>query len=122
MLLRARRSQDRPGASGGVLSLVIPGAGQIYKGQILNGLVWLFFVAVGYVMFIIPGVILHILCIVGAASGDPYKEQRSVGSTSSAATPRPGAKGFVGCPACGKTISAGAAQCPHCGRTFAAAS
>lgn len=55
-----------------VLSLFLPGAGQIYKGQIGNGLVWLIFVALGY-LFIVPGLILHILCIVGAASGDPKK-------------------------------------------------
>ena len=52
-----------------VLSLVIPGAGQMYKGQVLNGLVWLVVVVIGYVMFIGPGVILHIFCILGAASG-----------------------------------------------------
>ena len=56
-----------------VLSLVIPGAGQIYKGQILRGLVWLFVVVLGYFLFIIPGVILHIVCIVGATSGNPTK-------------------------------------------------
>jgi len=55
-----------------VLSLVIPGAGQMYKGQVLNGMVWLFFVVFGYVLFILPGVILHLCCIAGAASGDPY--------------------------------------------------
>jgi TM2 domain-containing membrane protein YozV len=43
------------------LSLVIPGAGQIYKGQIINGLVWLLFVVGGYIFFIIPGLV------------DPYK-------------------------------------------------
>ena len=59
-----------------VLSLVIPGAGQIYKGQILNGLVWLVFVVVGYVMLILPGLFLHVCCIVGAASGDPYAGSR----------------------------------------------
>lgn len=54
-----------------VLSLVIPGAGQMYKGQIFNGLLWLVFVVIGYLLFIIPGLILHLLCILGAASGKP---------------------------------------------------
>ena len=49
-----------------VLSLVIPGAGQMYKGQVLNGIVWLVFVAVGYVMLIVPGLILHACCVIGA--------------------------------------------------------
>jgi hypothetical protein len=55
-----------------VCSFFIPGLGQMYKGQVLNGLFWLFIVAVGYVLYIIPGLILHLLCIFGAASGDPY--------------------------------------------------
>lgn len=52
-----------------ILSLLIPGLGQIYKGQPLNGLVWFVLTLVGYVTFIIPGLILHLCCILGAASG-----------------------------------------------------
>ena len=47
----------------------------MYKGQIFNGLVWLVFVAIGYYMLIVPGVILHLFCIIGAASGDPTKQR-----------------------------------------------
>jgi TM2 domain-containing membrane protein YozV len=54
-----------------VLSLVIPGAGQMYKGQVVNGLVWLLFTVIGYAALILPGLIIHICCIVGAASGNP---------------------------------------------------
>jgi TM2 domain-containing membrane protein YozV len=56
-----------------VLSLIIPGAGHLYKGQIGAGLAWMFFVVIGYFMLVVPGLILHIVCIVTAASGDPYK-------------------------------------------------
>lgn len=56
-----------------VLSLVIPGAGQMYKGQVGSGLIWLVFVVIGYMALIIPGLILHLCCIIGAASGDPNK-------------------------------------------------
>jgi hypothetical protein len=56
-----------------VLSLVIPGAGQIYKGQVAIGLLWLLFVVVGYTFLIVPGLILHLVCIVTAASGDPTR-------------------------------------------------
>lgn len=56
-----------------VLSLVIPGAGQMYKGQVFNGLLWLVFVIVGYLVFVIPGLILHLCCIIGASMGDPTK-------------------------------------------------
>ncbi len=59
-----------------VLSFFIPGLGQIYKGQILNGLLWMLFVPVGYYLFCIPGAVLHLLCIFGAASGDPTRYRR----------------------------------------------
>jgi TM2 domain-containing membrane protein YozV len=54
-----------------VLSLVIPGAGQMYKGQVGQGLIWLVVVVLGYVMFIIPGLILHLVCILSAATSRP---------------------------------------------------
>jgi TM2 domain-containing membrane protein YozV len=66
----------QPKWSGGVaavLSLLIPGAGQMYKGQIANGIVWMIFVVAGYFMLVVPGLILHLFCIIGAASGDPTK-------------------------------------------------
>jgi TM2 domain-containing membrane protein YozV len=73
-----------------VLSLVIPGAGQMYKGQIGLGLVWLIAVVVGYMMFIVPGLILHLICIVTAASGRP---RAAVVSAPRAA---PGPRGALG--------------------------
>jgi len=62
-----------------VLSFFIPGLGQLYKGQIINGIVWFFFVGFGYVALILPGLILHLLCIVGAASGNPWTEGKATG-------------------------------------------
>jgi TM2 domain-containing membrane protein YozV len=56
-----------------VLSLVIPGAGQMYKGNVGEGIVWLIFTAIGYVFLICPGVIIHLVCILSAAKGDPTK-------------------------------------------------
>jgi len=53
--------------------LIIPGGGQIYKGQVLSGLVWLVVVVVGYALLVIPGLFLHLCCILGAAMGDPTK-------------------------------------------------
>jgi TM2 domain-containing membrane protein YozV len=58
-----------------LLSLLIPGAGQMYKGQVLKGLVWLFVIPVGYLMLILPGLFLHLCCIVGASMGDPYRRR-----------------------------------------------
>lgn len=56
-----------------LLSFIIPGAGQMYKDHVGTGILWFIVVIVGYVTFIIPGIFLHIICIVAASSGDPYK-------------------------------------------------
>jgi TM2 domain-containing membrane protein YozV len=65
----------RPGIAA-VLSLVIPGAGQMYKGQVANGLVWFVAVVIGYALFIVPGLVLHVSCIIGAASGMPAAQRQ----------------------------------------------
>jgi len=56
-----------------LLSFLIPGLGQLYKGQPINGLVWFIVVVIGYVCLVIPGVVLHVCCILGAGMGDPYR-------------------------------------------------
>ena len=56
-----------------ILSFFFPGVGQMYKGEIGAGIAWFFGTVLGYVFLIIPGIIIHILCILNAASGDPYK-------------------------------------------------
>jgi TM2 domain-containing membrane protein YozV len=55
-----------------VLSFFLPGLGQLYKGQIVNGIVWFFMVMCGYAALILPGVILHFFCVLGALSGNPW--------------------------------------------------
>jgi len=65
--------QWSPGVAA-LLSFIIPGAGQIYKGQIGKGLLYLFVVVIGYLLFVVPGLILHILVIVDAAKGNPYSQ------------------------------------------------
>jgi hypothetical protein len=60
-----------------VLSMLVPGLGQAYKGQLLNGVVWFFLVGVGYLALILPGLLLHFFCIVGAASGNPWTPGRT---------------------------------------------
>jgi TM2 domain-containing membrane protein YozV len=49
-----------------LLSLFVPGAGQLYAGKPLSALAWFVAVTLGYLL-IIPGVLLHVLCIVSAA-------------------------------------------------------
>lgn len=58
-----------------LLSLVIPGAGQMYRGKVGAGLLWLVCVPLGYVL-IVPGLILHVICIFNAASGDATVDNR----------------------------------------------
>ncbi|MGE0756074.1 MAG: hypothetical protein AB7O38_03600 [Pirellulaceae bacterium] len=53
-----------------LLSLVLPGLGQLYKRQAINGLVWFIIVLSGYFAFIVPGIVLHICCILGAGMGN----------------------------------------------------
>lgn len=57
-----------------LISFLIPGGGQMYKGDIGAGIVWFIVVIIGYIMLVVPGLILHIICMVNAASGDPYKD------------------------------------------------
>lgn len=56
-----------------LLSLVIPGLGQFYKGQPVNAIAWFLFVVAGYITFIVPGLVLHLCCILGAGFGNPYR-------------------------------------------------
>jgi hypothetical protein len=50
-----------------VLSLFIPGAGQLYTGNVISALLWFVLVTAGYTL-ILPGIFLHLLCIALAAS------------------------------------------------------
>ena len=60
-----------PGHPGGIvpalLSFFIPGLGQLVKGQVFGGIIWFIVVAIGYAALVIPGLILHLCCIIGAA-------------------------------------------------------
>ncbi len=49
-----------------ILSLVIPGAGSMYAGRVGAGLVWLLATCIGYLAFVVPGLVLH-LCAIFAA-------------------------------------------------------
>lgn len=49
-----------------VLSFLIPGAGQIYKGDIGIGLGLLLCTVIGYMFFILPGICFHIYAVYSA--------------------------------------------------------
>ena len=53
-----------------LLSLVIPGGGQMYKGQVGIGVGFLISTIVGYMLCFFPGIVLHIASIVYAAQND----------------------------------------------------
>jgi hypothetical protein len=50
-----------------VLTIWIPGAGHLYAGRFVAALLWFVVVGAGYAL-ILPGLILHLFCIVSAAS------------------------------------------------------
>jgi TM2 domain-containing membrane protein YozV len=52
-----------------VLSFFWPGLGQMYKGYVLAGVVWMIMTIIGYFFCILPGVVLHLINIFDAASG-----------------------------------------------------
>ena len=52
------------------LSLIIPGLGQIIKGNVIMGIVYMIFTPIGYMFFVIPGIILHIVAIYDAYNGN----------------------------------------------------
>lgn len=54
-------------AAAALLSVVVPGAGQLYAGRPLSAVSWFALVTMGYLLLIVPGVLLHILCVASAA-------------------------------------------------------
>lgn len=80
--LAFKRINDRSDASkrlwspgvAAVLSFFCPGLGQMYRGRIGSGLLWLIVTACGYACFVLPGIILHVICICMAYSGDPWEK------------------------------------------------
>jgi hypothetical protein len=54
-------------AAAAVLSMIVPGAGQLYAGRPLSGIAWFVLVTMGYLLLIVPGVLLHIFCVASAA-------------------------------------------------------
>lgn len=61
-----------------VLSFFMPGLGQLYKGQFFNAVAWFFIVMLGYAALIVPGLILHFFCVLGALSGNPWTEGKTM--------------------------------------------
>jgi len=88
---------------------VVPGLGHICQGRVGRGLAWLMGVVVGYLLLIIPGVILHILCAVDAYKG-------AVGTVAVPQQPALSAAAVPNqCVTCGVRIAKTPNFCPKCG-------
>ncbi len=48
---------------GAFLSFIIPGAGSMYAGKVLIGFLMLVLTVGGYLLFIVPGIFLHLISI-----------------------------------------------------------
>lgn len=64
LAVRGRRGPSPLLAAG--LSLLIPGAGQLYAGKIVSAILWFLVVSAGYAL-ILPGLVLHLFCMASAA-------------------------------------------------------
>ncbi|MFH0901329.1 MAG: hypothetical protein V2A73_11940, partial [Pseudomonadota bacterium] len=66
-------NQQRNNALPALLSFLWPGAGQIYCGRVGEGLGWMLATVFGYCFFFVPGLIIHILCIISASKGGKHQ-------------------------------------------------
>jgi TM2 domain-containing membrane protein YozV len=57
---------EKSGLLAAGLSLIIPGAGQLYKGRVFSAIIWFLLIGTGYVTFFLPGLILHAACVLMA--------------------------------------------------------
>jgi TM2 domain-containing membrane protein YozV len=64
-----------------LLSFLVPGAGQMYKGAVGHGIAWLILTPIGYLMLLVPGILLHVACIWHAVSMRPVIRAHSTSQT-----------------------------------------
>jgi TM2 domain-containing membrane protein YozV len=64
-------TRPRSNVVAAVLSLLVPGLGQMYKGRVGLGILWLVLITVAYFTVLLPGILLHFLCIFQAAGMEP---------------------------------------------------
>lgn len=72
-VLRSKRKKPFAGGTqtiASLMSFLVPGLGHLASGRVTSGLVWMIIVCLGYVAFIVPGIILHILCVIDASLAD----------------------------------------------------
>jgi TM2 domain-containing membrane protein YozV len=52
----------------GILGIIFPGAGLLYNNRILEAIMMFFFIIIGYIFCIIPGILLHVSSVSKAYS------------------------------------------------------
>jgi len=62
------RNAPSPGIAA-VLSVVIPGLGQVYSGRLFAGAMWFLGTAAAYSLILVPGFLVHAFCIWSAYDG-----------------------------------------------------
>lgn len=56
-----------PNSFAAIMTMMLPGLGQMLKGQIMPGIFWAMAVGFGYFGYFWPGLIIHTVCILDAA-------------------------------------------------------
>jgi hypothetical protein len=69
------KKDEKSNGVAAILTLFIPGAGHMYKERVGEGLAWLVFVVIGYMFMVVPGFILHMICIFSAISSSEVKNE-----------------------------------------------
>lgn len=66
----AKHKKQRPEWNGiaAVMSFLIPGLGQLYKGHVLSGLIIFVATLISYGLFILLGIVPHIIAIIDAGN------------------------------------------------------
>ncbi len=55
-----------------VLSVVVPGLGQVYSGRLLAGALWFLGTCIAYSAVLLPGFLVHAFCVWSAYKGAIY--------------------------------------------------
>jgi hypothetical protein len=67
-LRRDRLRGPSPGVAA-VLSVLVPGLGQVYNGRLIPGAFWFLATGFGYWAILVPGFLIHAVCVLCAYDG-----------------------------------------------------
>jgi len=99
-----------------LISLVIPGGGSMYCEKVGKGIGLLIGTIIGYRLFIVPGVILHIISMVLAYNDAKATDPNLLQTTNQEEMPR-NESGVEFCPYCYKTVNVlKGGACSVCGK------